>query len=203
MGNLIPGTAMLKPSSEAGKSREVAEVFGPAAGLVSQIGEAYDAAAEGNWGKAAQNLSPTAVKNAAAGVSMAVKGYATDTKGRKVIETDGVDAAFKSIGFNPTTVAEQTRKTTPVFQDVALQKKTEASIVDQWAQARVGNDEQGMAKAMKRLEDWNEDNPGTPIKITNDQLRNKARLLGTDKDTRLLKQAPREMRGRVGLDLAE
>lgn len=203
LGNLVPGTAMLKPSAESGRTREVSEVFGPAAGLLTQIGDAYDAAAEGNWGKAAQNLSPTAVKNLAAGLEMAKKGYATDTKGRKVTETTGTDAAFKSIGFNPTAVAEETRKTTPVFQDIALQKKTESSIIDQWAQARVDNDEAGMAKAMKRLEDWNTDNPGTPIKIDNDQLRNKARQLATDKDSRLLKSAPREMRRGVGLDLAK
>lgn len=203
MGNLIPGTAMLKPSAEAGKTREVSEVFGPAAGLLTQIGEAYDAAAEGNWGKAGQNLAPTAVKNLLAGLEMAKKGYATDIKGRKVTETTGTDAAFKSIGFNPTAVAQETRKGMPIQQDIALQKKTEASIVDQWARARVDNDEAGMAAAMKRKDDWNKANPGTPIKINNDQLRNKARQLATDKETRLLKSAPRELRGRIGLDLAE
>lgn len=203
LGNLIPGSAALKPSAEASKVREVTEVFGPAAGLLTQIGDAYDAAAEGNWGKAGQNLAPMAVKNLLAGVEMAKKGYATDVKGRKVTETTNTDAAFKAIGFNPTAVAQETRKTMPVQQDIALQKKTEASIVDQWAQARVDNNEAGMAAAIKRLDDWNKTNPDTPIKINSDQLRNKARQLATDKDHRLLKSTPRELRGRIGLDLAD
>lgn len=203
MGNLIPGTALLKPSAEGGRGREVAEVFGPAAGLLTQIGDAYDAASEGNVGKAAQNLSPTAIKNLAAGLEMAKKGQATDAKGRKVTETTGTDAYFKAIGFNPTVVAQEHRKTMPVQQDIALQKKTEASIVDLWAQALAEGDNKAAEKQQQRLTEWNRVNPDTPIKITSDQIRNKARQLATEKDARLLKQAPREMRGRLGLDLAK
>ena len=203
MGNLIPGTGLLKPSTDQNQTREVAEVFGPSAGLISQIADAYGAAVEGNMGKALQNLAPTAVKNALAGGEMAVKGYATDTKGRKVVETDGLDAAFKSIGFQPTQVARETRKTMPVYQDIALQKRMESSIVAQWAQAIASGDNKAAEKQQKRLTDWNRDNPDTPIKITPDQIRNKARQMATEKDARLLKQAPREMRGRLGLDLAD
>lgn len=203
MGNLIPGTGLLKPSTDQGRVREVTDVFGPAAGLLGQIGDAYDAKVEGNTGKALQNLAPKAVKDALAGAEMATKGYATDTKGRKVVETDGLDAALKSIGAQPTVVAQETRKTTPVYQDIALQKRIESSIVAQWAQAVAEGDNAAAAKQQQRLTEWNRVNPDTPIKITNDQIRNKARQLATEKDARLLKQAPREMRGRLGLDLAK
>lgn len=203
LGNLIPGTAMLKPSSETGRVREVAEVFGPSAGLLTQISDAYDAAVEGNTGKAAQNLAPKAVKDALASGEMAKKGYATDYKGRKVVDVTASDAAIKAIGFQPTVVAQETRKTMPVQQDIALQKKTETSIVEQWAQALADGDQKAAAKQAQRLQDWNKDNPGTPIQITPDQIRSKARQMATEKDARLLKSAPREMRGTIGLDLAK
>lgn len=203
LGNLIPGTGMLKPSSAANRTREVSEVFGPAAGMLTQIADAYDAAAEGNWGKAAQNLLPKAVKDVAAGLEMARKGYGTDTKGRKVTEVTKGEAALKGIGFNPTTMAQESRKTAPVYQDIALQKRTEASIVDQWAQALADKDQAGVEKQIKRWQDWNRDNPDTQIKISADQIRSKVRQLNTDKDTRILKQAPREMRGAIGLDMAK
>lgn len=203
LGNLVPGTGMLKPSSESGRVREVSEVFGPAAGLATQIADAYDAATEGNLGKAAQNMAPTAVRNAAAGLEMAKKGYGTDTKGRKVTETTGLDAAFKGIGFNPTAVAQEHRKTMPVQQDVALQKKTEASIVEQWSQGAADNDQAMMAKAQKRMVDWNKSNPDTLIQINAQQIRGRVRQMLTDKDARLMKSVPREMRGRMGLDLAK
>jgi hypothetical protein len=170
-------------------------------GMLGQIGDAYDAATEGNWGKTGQNMMPTAIKNLAASAQMASKGYATDARGRKVVETNGLDALGKAIGFNPTKVAEETRRTAPVQQDIALQKKTEASIVDQWAQGAADNDQALMDKAAKRLNDWNESNPKTPISINAEQIRAKSRQLLTDKNNRLLKTTPREMRGTVGLDL--
>lgn len=202
LGNLIPGTGLLKPSNEQNRGREVAEIFGPTAGMATQIGDAYDAVTEGNMGKAVQNLAPKAVKDILAAGEMTKKGYSTDAKGRKVVDVTGADAAIKAVGFNPTKVADESRKTAPVYQDIALQKKTETSIVDQWVRGIVDQDEDMQKDAAKRLDDWNRRNPDTQIKVTPDQIRNKARQMATDKDTRLLKQAPREMRGRVGLDLA-
>ena len=57
-------------------------------------------------------------------------------------------------------------------------------------------------KAQARLDDWNLANPDTPIQITGAQIKARIRNQGLDKDTRLLKAAPKEMRGRVaeGLD---
>lgn len=203
MGNLIPGTSILKPSDEQGRNRQIEEVFGAGAGMIGQIGDAYDAATEGNWSKAGQNLMPMAIKNVLVSAQMASKGYATDTKGRKVVETTGLDAVGKAIGFNPTKVAEENRRTAPIQQDIALQKKTESSIVDQWAMGVADNDQAIIDKATKRLSDWNESNPKTPITINNEQIRDKARQFMTDKNTRLLKKSPREMRGGVGLDLVK
>lgn len=203
LGNLIPGTALLKPSDEQQRGRQVAEIFGPTAGMATQIGDAYDAVVEGNTGKAVQNLAPKAVKDALASGEMAKKGYATDAKGRKVVDVGLGDAAIKGIGFQPTVVANETRKTLPVYQDIALQKRTESSIVNQWVRALADNDTEMAKEAQQRMTDWNRRNPATPIQITPDQIRNLSRQMVTDKDTRLLKSAPKEMRGRVGLDLAK
>lgn len=203
LGNLIPGTGLLKPSNEQGRAREVAEVFGPTAGMATQVADAYDAVVEGNSGKAVQNLAPKAVKDALAAGEMAKKGYATDSKGRKVIDVTKGEAAIKGIGFNPTTVAQETRKTMPVQQDIALQKRTESSIVNQWVRGLADNDMEMAKEAQQRLNDWNRRNPQTPIQITPDQIRNLARQMATEKDARLIKSAPREMRGRIGLDLAK
>lgn len=203
LGNLIPGTGLLKPSDSDLRGRNVAELFGPTAGMAGQIGDAYDAVVEGNTGKAVQNLSPKAVKDVLAAGEMAKKGYATDARGRKVVDVGLSDAAIKGIGFQPTVVARETRKTMPVYQDIAIQKRTESSIVNQWVRGLADNDMDMAKEAQQRLTDWNRRNPDTPIKITPDQIRNLARQMASTKDTRLLKLAPREMRGVVGLDLAE
>lgn len=205
LGNMIPGTGLLKPSAEGQQAREITEVVGPAGGLVTQVADAYEAAVDRNFGKAAQNLAPKAVRDVLQAGEMASKGYATDYKGRKTVETDALDVASKAVGFNPTKIAQQNRKSMPMAQDMALQKRVETSIVDQWARSASDNDQEGVAEARKRMEDWNARNPDTQIAIQPRQIRDRVRALKTDKDARQLRQAPREMRGRVreGLDAVD
>jgi N12 class adenine-specific DNA methylase len=203
LGNLIPGTGLIKASDENNQSRNIEEIFGAGAGMLGQMGDAVNAAIDRNWGKAAQNIMPTAIKNLSGGLEMAKKGYATDSRGRKVVETTGVESVGKMLGFNPTVVAQETRRTAPQQQDIALQKRTEASITDLWAQGMADNDQEAMDKAAKRLDDWNRDNPDTPIRISPDQIRDKKRKLLQDKESRLIKSAPRELRARIGLELTK
>jgi hypothetical protein len=205
VGNLVPGSGMLKPSDKELMGRNVAEIFGPAAGMATQIGDAYEAFTEGNTKKALTNLAPKAVKDVLSGLDMADKGYATDAVGRKTTEVTAGEAAIKAVGFNPTTVAQLTRKTMPIQQDVALQRRTETAILDQWVRGITDKDQAMIDKAQARLNEWNRANPDTPIQITGAQIRSRIRNQGLDKDTRLLKAAPREMRGRVaeGLDAIE
>ncbi len=203
LGNMIPGTGLLKPSDEQMRGRNVAEIFGPTAGMATQIGDAYDAATEGNPGKALQNLAPKAIKDLMAAGEMTKKGYATDAKGRKVVDVGLGDAVAKGVGFNPTKVAQEHRKTMPIQQDIALQKHTESAIVDQWARGIADGDEAMVNDAMKRRDNWNESNPKTPIAIRSTQIRDRVRQMATEKDARLLKQAPKEMRGTIGLELID
>ena len=75
--------------------------------------------------------------------------------------------------------------------------------MEQWSQGAADNNTVMMAKAKKRLEDWNKSNPDTQIQINAQQIRQRARQMLTDKDSRLIKTVPREMRGRVGLELVK
>lgn len=198
LGNLIPGTALLKPSGEQGRARDVLEVVGPAGGLVGQVADAYDAATEGNYGKAAQNLSPKAVRDAAAAIGMVATGQATDARGRKVIDVSMTDAAAKAIGFNPTIVANQHRKSMPLQQDAALQRKMESSIAHQWAAGIVSGDQNAVNEAIARRDEWNRTNPRTKVIITPDQVRSRVKQMESDKAARVAKSLPKEMA--IGLD---
>jgi hypothetical protein len=164
--------------------------------------DAFEAWSAENYGKAVENLSPKAVKDLIASAQMAKTGYAVDRAGRRVVDTTLGDAAIKAVGFNPTVVAEVTRKTMPVQQDIALQRNVEASIVDQWVRGIVQDDEAMIQAAQKRRDDWNAKNPNTPIVIGPQQIRSKVKNRNLDKETRTIKGAPREMRGRVASDVA-
>jgi len=202
LGNIIPGTDMLKPSSGLGNyGRAFGELIGPTAGAAQQVGDAAEAMEEGNYGQAAINLMPKAVRDFAKAIDMGRRGYARDMAGRKTVEVTPAEAVIKGVGFNPTVIADKSRASMPLQQDIQLAKKREASIVQSWAQAAVDNDPQEVKAQAKRLADWNRDNPDTPIRITPDQIHNKVKLLTTDKSSRITKTAPKEMRGRIGLEL--
>lgn len=203
LGNMLPATGLLKPSNEGNRAQEFMELGGPAVGgLGKQLFDAYDAASMGDYGKAAMGLTPTAVKNAAAGLDMAATGKAKDMKGKVKADVTTTDAAAKAIGFNPTVVANKNRANMPIQQDLALQRQVESNIVELWAQGIAQNDKAMMDRAAVKMDDWNRKNPDTPVRITADQIRAKAKTIMTPADTRLLKAAPKEMRARVsaGLD---
>lgn len=50
------------------------------------------------------------------------------------------------------------------------------------------------ASARARLDEWNADNPGTPIKVTAQQVRKRVAAMRTDKAQRQIKAAPKELR---------
>lgn len=201
LGNFIPGTGLLKKSDEQMRTRNAIELLGPAAGMGSQLGDAYDAATEGNSGKALQNLAPKAIKDILAAEEMVRKGHSSDFKGRKVVDVGLSDAAIKASGFNPTKIANVHRKTMPLQQDISLQKITETSIANQWARGIMEDDKAMIDEAKQRQDDWNKKNPRIPIAINGNQIRDRVRSLNTDKNTRILKESPKEMRGRIGLEL--
>lgn len=203
LGNLIPGTAMFKKSNAEATGREIAEAVGPVGGLLTQAMDAFEAWSADNYGKAAENLSPKAVKDVVAAAKMAKDGYAVDRAGRKVVDTTLGDAAIKSVGFNPTVVADVTRKTMPIQQDIALQRNVEASIVDQWVRGIVQDDNAMIEAAQKKRDDWNAKNPRTPIVIGPQQIRSKIKARNQEKEDRIIRSAPREMRGRIASELAE
>ena len=197
LGNMIPGAELIKGNW----ARGIAEFVGPTAGAAQQVGDAVDAAEAGNYGKAAINLAPKAGRDIASAIDMGSRGYDRDMAGRKTVETTGADAIIKGIGFNPTVIADKTRASMPVQQDIKLVKEKESTIVHNWAQAVVDNDRDEANAQAKKLSDWNRDNPDNPIRITPDQIRSRVRLLMTDKGSRITKTAPKEVRGRIGLEL--
>lgn len=203
LGNFFPGTAIGKPSTNGQKEKALLEIGGAVVGgLGQQVTDAYEAASVGDVRKAATAMAPTAIRNFGAGLDMLTTGKAKDYKGRTKADVSKVEAIGKMAGFNPTVVSNTTRASMPIQQDLALQRIVEAKIVDLWASGAARNDKEMMDRAYDQLTDWNKKNPDTPIVVNAQQIKAKAREMLTPANGRLMKAAPREMRGRVaaGLD---
>lgn len=193
LGNLIPGTALGKPSSlDPGK--EALEVLGAPGGVLKSLGYAGQSAARGDWYGAIWSAAPRAVQNVMKGVQMWQEGEYLDPQQRLVTETTRGDAVAKAIGFQPTTVSDVQRGQRQVDAIVQLHKVTEDGIADTWARGIVFKKPEMVAEARERLKKWNADNPGHRIVIAPRQITLRVKTLRLTQRERYLKTVPKELR---------
>ncbi|MGH8447469.1 MAG: PLxRFG domain-containing protein, partial [Solimonas sp.] len=196
MQNLIPGTG-LALKSQQDKSREIAEVHGPALALAQGVAEGAGKLLSGDVRGALRAAAPSAVRNALQAVDMMQNGFYRDSKGRRVIDTDGVDAAFKALGFQPASVARESKATQVLQQNIDLNRAIETEIADQWAQGIFDKDADKVQSAQERLQRWNRSNPESPIRIAPNQIQRRLKEMQMTRAQRFIKAAPKELRGQV------
>ena len=200
MHNLIPGTAVLKPS-ETNRARDAIEFMGPVGGVLESAGRALEAAAKGESYRAAHSIAPLAVRNALKGAEMWEKGYYTDTRGRRVLDTNTGEAILKAAGFQPASVATESRNISIAYQDIAANRTVEAGIADKWARAIFSKDKEGVTAAREELRRWNTNNPDQRIRITGAQIVSRLRAMKASRAQRFIKTAPPELRRGIAADI--
>ena len=201
LGNLAPGTGMFVKKTD--HTQDVAELFGPAGSMAKQWLQGADQLTQGNFGKALEAVLPVAAQNIYQGGKMAATGRYDDRAGRKVIDTDLVDAAFKAIGLQPNDVSRVQQATREVQQMISLNKMRETEIADLWAKGRIERDPEMVEKAKRQRDQWNLDNPTSKISIDPSQVNRRVQQAMMDKAKRIEKTAPREIRATVRQELAE
>jgi hypothetical protein len=135
-----------------------------------------------------------AARNVVKAADMVETGMYRDTSGKKIIDTSSAEALLKGIGFQPNSVARVQAASNDVRRMVELNKRTEAEIADQWALGIFEGDTAKVAEAIKRRNQWNEDNPKTPIRIEMSQVLRRVRQMRMTKAERMAKTAPKEIR---------
>lgn len=199
IGNLIPGTGLL--TKKADYTQDALEILGPAGSVAKQVGAGVGKIAEGEVSEAIKAILPVAAANAVKAADMASTGMYRDMRGRKVIDVDAIDSAFKAMGFQPSDVSRVQKATSEVQRMVALTKIREAEIADKWARGMFEKDEDLVAEARDELARWNESNPATRIKISTGQIIERLRNMRMGKEERIAKTAPREIRDAVRREL--
>ena len=193
MGNLLPGTGIwLRSNTDV--SRDVLELAGPAGSLLSQAKDAGQKALSGDAAGAATALLPVALQNAAKGLQMLTTGEARDTKDRKIMDADEMDAAMKIIGFQPAEIARESSKIGMERKRVQLTRNVEMKIADLWAQGLRERDADMVQEARQELLEWNQANPQSRIQITNAQVLKRLKDMQATRAERFQRAAPRELR---------
>lgn len=197
LANLIPATGLLDPSKD--KAKELAEVAGPAGGAIQSYMKAADRIQSGVNGlrdsmDVALQLAPVAITNAYKGMQMLRDGYATDSRGRRTVDTDAWDALYKGIGFNPSVVAESSRAREEIFNASTMLRDMKSRISERWALGIAHGQPDQVVEARAMLRRWNADNPDSPIRIDITNVLRRAKLAKVTAEDRLLKSVPIEMR---------
>lgn len=200
MGNLIPGTGLLKESTD--HTRDVMEIAGPAGDFAGRILSGARSILSGDIGTGLLQAAPTAVRNAAKGVDMAATGMYRDAKGYKVLDASPLDAALKMIGFQPEGVARiqeanALNQTSKAFYNMRAQ-----GIRSMWAAGVFEKDSAKVQEARQAIADWNEKNPDQPMHIRVPDVMRRAREMGKSKDQRIADTAPKAMRAKMKEDAA-
>lgn len=199
LGNLIPGTGLLTKKRDYG--RDYLEVVGPAGTLFTNAGTALGAVASGEFRKAGEALAPVAAQNWIKSADMATMGFYRDMKGRKVVDTDGADAFFKALGFQPRAVAQVQDATATQTNLVTQNKLRETEIADKWARGRIERKPELIEDAKQELADWNRKNPDSPIRIEQSQINKRVQEAMKTKAQRVAATAPKEIRQTVRREL--
>jgi len=202
VGNVFPATGLLK-RSETDKTRQVMELAGPVGGLLEKGMDAWGAAQTRKDAahKTAAMLKagmPKAFADAWQALDMLNTGQYSDARGRKVADTNGVDAMSKFLGFQPTDVAEKRREDRFKNQAVQLTKAVEGDIASLWAAGMNEKKPDKVQEAKDLLKDWNLKNPETPIRISHSQIVRRVKQMKMTAHERLLKSMPKELRNFVG-----
>jgi hypothetical protein len=200
LGNIVPGTGIFPKKSNY--QRDVMEVLGPAGSLFSSYATAVGLAAQGEVGKAAATAAPVGLQNAIKGMDMAAMGFYRDTRGRKVIDTNGWEALAKSMGFQPANVKRIQDATSTQQGLIAQNKMRESEIADKMARARIERKPDLAQEAREELAEWNRKNPGSPISIDQAQINKRVIEANKSKAQRIAATAPREIRGAVERELS-
>lgn len=202
LGNLIPGTGALYRKDNY--SRDALEVLGPAGDLLGRAAQAGEKALKGEVlgaRGALMTISPLASQNLGKAYEMYSTGMYLDRGGKKVLDTDGMDAFWKSIGIQPAGVSRIQKAGFEVQKGVAFNRLSESEIADKWARGVFLGDAELVSQARADLAEWNEKNPDMPIRIKPNQIAQRVKQMRMSKDERIAKSAPSEIRARVRAEL--
>jgi len=195
LGNLIPGTGVLKKST-TDSSKEWSEAVGP---VGSAVQGAVNAFKQGSLGP----MMPVALQNVAKAADMWQQGMYRNSAGQKVLDTSPADAITKAVGFQPAEVAREQRSMSVEKQSTDLAQVTKREILNSWAQALFDKDQAGVQAARQQLQQWNADNPEWKIAIGVPSVLQKVKAMRESKEDRTVRSTPKSMRATVRADLQD
>ena len=84
-----------------------------------------------------------------------------------------------------------------IQQDISLYRNSKTDIVERWARGMFEGDSDKVAKAREQVADWNAKNPDRQMQIKLSQLQRRVNEMRKLSSERIIKAAPKDIRGNV------
>lgn len=193
LGNFIPGTRI--GAADADYKRVMSEILGPVGTQVQGYITGTGSLLKGDFLTAAKQALPLAAQNAIKGWEQWGRGYATDIGGRKLIDVDGWQAFWQSLGFSSAALgrayeADRIDKQTRAFYDAAHQ-----DFVKDLIKAVSDNDQEGARRVMEAVIAWNKAHPDMPMALSPASTRRTIQQAGMSLNQRTFMTLPKGLRG--------
>ena len=167
-GDFVPGTRLGAAESEQG--RILQDLLGAPYAMVkdaaAQAGKFTGGVFTGDWKQTMDALrtgGPVALRNVIKGSEQLVDGYASDARGRKVVDVTGMEALLQLTGLAPAAVAKMYEYESINIQTKAFYTQVSRDMQDQLVQALKDNDATKVQEINDLRNAWNQSYPTMQI----------------------------------------
>lgn len=172
MQDLLPGTAMFKPSASEGVEKQVFEFLGVPGSFAKSTIESAKMVSEGYGGtRALTHVAPVALKNVLKAAEIGLTGNAVDTRGNLIVKYDDplerfIAFAQKVTGIQPVTYAKAQTYRYMIEDQKNVKKVFSNRLIHDLALAKFNKDDVARREAVKAILEWNRSYPaGSEMKI--------------------------------------
>lgn len=195
-GDFVPGTRL--GTADADQGRILAEIAGPSYAMVRDVMTNMGGLFTTDWKEGVDAIragGPIALRNLAKGGEQLYDGYASDAKGRKIIDVSTIDGLLQLTGLSSAQLAKAYQYESINLQTKAFYNKVSADMQNALVKAMRDGDTEKVQEISDLRNSWNENNPGMPILPNAAAVRRAIMLAGIPLDRRSQMLWGRRIRG--------
>ncbi len=138
-------------------------MLGPVVGIGDSMARASDMLAAGDWQRAWENMTPKVLRDPIKAWRYANEGVQDRTGIEIIPETTVAEDIFQVLGFSPARASEAYAGVSAVKQAKQGLDRVRQRILDQYSLGLLNNDNDAVAEAEERMNQFNENNPDMAI----------------------------------------
>lgn len=199
-GDFVPGSRL--GTADADQGRVLEGVLGAPYAMMkdtlSSAGKLVGGIATGDWKQSVDALragGPVALRNIIKGAEQLSNGYATDSKGRKIIDVTTPEALWQMTGLASARLAKAYDHDRIDKQTLAFYTQVRSDMQSQLVQALKSGDSAKVQETWDSARAWDELYPDMPLRLNAAAIRREVVLSGMRLDERTMKLLPRALRG--------